>query len=172
LRETVPSAALIGFLVNPANADTEAKIRDAQEGANSVGRQLLVVKAGTESELEAAFATLAQRRAGALVVGAEPFFSSRREKLIKLAEHQNLPTIYYLREFAAAGGLMSYGMSITEALKLSGHYAARILRGEKPAELPVQRSTKVELVINLKTARALDVTVPLPLLGRADEIIE
>jgi putative ABC transport system substrate-binding protein len=172
LRETVPSAALIGFLVNPANADTEAKIRDAQEGANSVGRQLLVVKAGTESELEAAFATLAQRRAGALVVGAEPFFSSRREKLIKLAEHQNLPTIYYLREFAAAGGLMSYGTSITEALKLSGHYAARILRGEKPAELPVQRSTKVELVINLKTARALDVTVPLPLLGRADEIIE
>ena len=172
MREAVPNAALIGFLVNPTNADTETKIKDAQEAAISIGRKLLVVQARTESELETAFATLAQEHAGALVVGAEPFFSSRRDKLVELAAHHKLPSIYYLREFVLAGGLMSYGTSITEAIRLSGLYAGRILKGEKPADLPVQQSTKVELVLNFKTAKALDLAVPLPLLGRADEVIE
>lgn len=171
-QKTVPDAGLIGFLVNPTNADAETKIKDAQQAADSVGRKLLVVRARTDNELETAFATLAQQRASGLVVGAEPFFSSRRDKLIELAAHQKLPTIYYLREFATAGGLMSYGTGITEAIRLSGLYAGRILKGEKPADLPVQQSTKVELVLNLKTAKTLDLTVPLPLLGRADEVIE
>jgi putative ABC transport system substrate-binding protein len=172
LRETVPNAALIGFLVNPTNADTEFKTKDALAAAESVGQKLLVVQARTDSELEAAFATLVQQRAGALVVGAEPFFSSRRDKLVELAARQKLPAIYTLREFVTAGGLMSYGTSITEALRLSGLYAGRILKGEKPADLPVQQSTKVELILNLKTAKALGLTIPLPLLGRADEVIE
>jgi ABC-type uncharacterized transport system substrate-binding protein len=172
LNETVPKAALIGFLVNPTSADAETNTKNALVAAESIGQKLLVVEADTDSGLEAAFATLVQQRAGALVVGVDPFFISRRAKLVELAARQKLPAIYTLREFVVAGGLMSYGTSVTEALGLSGLYAGRILKGEKPADLPVQQSTKVELIINLKTAKVLDITVPLPLLGRADEVIE
>jgi putative tryptophan/tyrosine transport system substrate-binding protein len=172
LHETVPNAALIGFLVNPTNADSDINAKNLQGAAESVGQKILIVQARTDSELETAFAALVQQRAGALVVGAEPFLISRRDKLIELAARKKIPAIYTLREFAAAGGLMSYGTSLTEALRLAGLYAGRILKGETPADLPVQQSDKVELVINLKTAKVLDLTVPLSLLGRADEVIE
>jgi ABC-type uncharacterized transport system substrate-binding protein len=172
LHETIPKAALIGFLVNPELTDAEIQTKNAQAAAESVGQKLLVVQAHTDSELEAAFVALDQQGAGALVVGADPFFISRRDKLVELAARQKLPTIYFLRGFASAGGLMSYGTSITEALRIVGLYAGRILKGEKPADLPVQQSTKVELIVNLKTAKALGITIPLSLLGRADEVIE
>jgi putative ABC transport system substrate-binding protein len=172
LHETVPKAELIGFLANPTLADAGTNRKNALAAAESIGQKLLVVEAGTDRELEAAFATLAQQRAGALVVLVEPFFISRRAKIVELAARQKLPAIYTLREFVVAGGLMSYGTSVTEALHLSGLYAGRILKGEKPADLPVQQSTKVEFILNLKTARTLGLTVPLPLLGRADEVIE
>jgi putative ABC transport system substrate-binding protein len=172
LHETVPKAALIGYLVNPTIADAETQTKNALAAAEMLGQKLLVVQARTDSELETAFVTLVQQRAGALVVGGDPFFSSRPDKLVKLAAHQKIPTIYFIREFVAAGGLMSYGASITQAHRIVGLYAGRILKGEKPADLPVQQSTKVELVINLKTAKALGLNIPLPLIGRADEIIE
>lgn len=172
LHETVPDAALIGYLVNPTNADAEINTKNMLAAAESVGQKLLVVQASTDSELEAAFIALGQQRAGALVVGAEPFFVSRRDKIIELAARLKLPAIYTLRVFVTAGGLMSYGTSVTEALRLVGLYAGRILKGEKPADLPIQESTKVELVINLKTARALGLNIPLPLMGRADQVIE
>jgi putative ABC transport system substrate-binding protein len=172
LHETVPQAALFGFLVNPTIADAETQTKNALAAAEVLGQKLLVLRATTESELETAFVTLVQQRAGALVVGADPFFVNRRDKLVKLAAHQKIPTIYFLREFASAGGLMSYGTSITEGLRIVGLYAGRILKGEKPADLPVQQTTKVELVINLKTARELGLNIPLPLIGRADEVIE
>jgi putative ABC transport system substrate-binding protein len=172
LHETVPKAALIGFLVNPKLTDAEIQTKNALAAAESVGQKLLVVQAQTDSELEAAFVALDQQGAGALVVGADPFFISRRDKLLELAARQKLPTIYFLRGFVSAGGLMSYGTSITEALRIVGLYTGRILKGEKPADLPVQQSTKVELIVNLKTAKALGITIPLSLLGRADEVIE
>ena len=172
LHETVPKAVLIGFLVNPTIADAETQTKNALAAAETLGQKLLVVQARTDSELEMAFVTLVQQRAGALIVGADPFFSSRPDKLVKLAAHQKIPTIYFLREFVAAGGLMSYGASITEAHRIVGLYAGRILKGEKPADMPVQQSTKVELIINLKTAKALGLNISLPLIGRADEVIE
>jgi putative tryptophan/tyrosine transport system substrate-binding protein len=172
LHEAVPKTALIGYLVNPTYTNAEADTRDVLAAAEVVGQKLLVVQAHTDSELEAAFVTLTQQRAGALVVGADPFFFDRRDKLVELAARQKVPAIYFLREFASAGGLMSYGTSITEAYRIVGLYAGRILKGEKPAELPVQQSTKVELVVNLKTAKALGLTVPPALLARADEVIE
>jgi putative ABC transport system substrate-binding protein len=172
LHETVPKAALIGFLVNPTIADAETQTKNALAAAESVGQKLLVVQAHTDSELEAAFVTLVQQSVGALVVGADPFFLIRRDKIVELAARQKLPTIYFLREFVSAGGLMSYGASITEAIRIVGLYASRILKGEKPAELPVQQATKVELVVNLKAAKALGLTIPLPILNRADEVIE
>ncbi len=164
--------AVIGYLVNPTYVNAEADTRNVLAAAEVVGQKLLVVQAHTDSELEAAFATLIQQRAGALVVGADPFFFDRRAKLVELAARQKVPAIYFLREFASAGGLMSYGTSITEAYRIVGLYAGRILKGEKPAELPVQQSTKVELIVNLKTAKALGLTVPPALLARADEVIE
>ena len=172
LHETVPKAALIGFLVNPTLADAEIQTKNARAAAESVGLKLLVVQAHTDSELEAAFVTMVQQRAGALVVDGDPFFRSRRDKLVELAARQKVPAIYNLREYATAGGLMSYGTSITEAHRIAGLYAGRILKGEKPADLPVQQSTKVELVINLKTAKALGLTVPPQIVARADEVIE
>jgi putative ABC transport system substrate-binding protein len=172
LHEAVPKTALIGYLVNPTYTNAETDTRNVLAAAEVVGQKLLLVQAHTDGELEAAFVTLTQQRAGALVVGADPFFFDRRDKLVELAARQKVPAIYFLREFASAGGLMSYGTSITEAYRIVGLYAGRILKGEKPAELPVQQSTKVELVVNLKTAKALGLTVPPALLARADEVIE
>jgi ABC-type uncharacterized transport system substrate-binding protein len=172
LHETVPKTALIGYLVNPTYANVEADTRNVLAAAELVGQKLLVVQAHTDSELEAAFVTLIQQRVGALVVGADPFLTNRRDRIVELAARQKLPTIYPLGEFVVAGGLMSYGTSITDALRLVGLYAGRILRGEKPADLPVQQSTKVELIVNLKTAKALGLTVPPQIVARADEVIE
>jgi putative ABC transport system substrate-binding protein len=172
LHEAVPKTALIGYLVNPTYTNAEADTRSVLAAAEVVGQKLLLLQAHTDSELEAAFVTLTQQRAGALVVGADPFFFDRRDKLVELAARHKVPAIYFVREFASAGGLMSYGTSVTEAYRIVGLYAGRILKGEKPAELPVQQSTKVELVVNLKTAKALGLTVPPALLARADEVIE
>jgi putative tryptophan/tyrosine transport system substrate-binding protein len=172
LHETIPKAALIALLVNPTASDSENNTKNVLMAAESVGQKITIIQAHTDSELEAAFDALAHQRAGGLMVNGNPFFLDRRDKLIELAARQKVPTIYNLREYALAGGLMSYGTSITEALRLSGLYAGRILKGEKPADLPVQQSTKIELIVNLKTAKAFDLTIPLSLLGRADEVIE
>jgi putative tryptophan/tyrosine transport system substrate-binding protein len=172
LHEAVPNAELIGFLANPSLADVETQTKNALAAAESVGQKMVIVHASTDGDLGAAFDALAQQRAGALVVGADPFFNTRRDKIVGLSARQKLPTMYSLREFVQAGGLMSYGTSIVEALRIAGLYAGRILKGERPADLPVQQSTKVELIINLKTAKSLGIIFPLSLLGRADEVIE
>lgn len=172
IQETVPKAALIGFLMNPANADAEAQTKDVLTVAQSVGQKLAVIQARTDRELEAAFAALTEKRADALLVMADPFFVTRRDRLVELAAGHKVPTIYPLREFVAAGGLMSYGAGIAEALRTVGMYVGRILSGEKPADLPIQLATKVELIINLKTAKALGLEIPTSLIGRADEVIE
>jgi putative tryptophan/tyrosine transport system substrate-binding protein len=158
--------------MNPNNASAERVIRDVQEAARTKGLQLHVLKASSESEIDTAFASLVQLHAGALVVGGDPFLSSRREQLVALASRHAVPSIYAWREFAAAGGLISYGSSLTTANRLVGIYAGKILKGAKPADLPVQQPTKFELVINLKTAEALGITVPQSMLMRADEVIE
>jgi putative tryptophan/tyrosine transport system substrate-binding protein len=173
LHELVPAATLIALLVNPANpvlADTLS--RDLQTAARAMRQQILVVSASTESDVDIAFTTLVEQRVGALVVGNDPFFNARPDQLIALAARHAVPAIYPYREFAAAGGLMSYGSNLADPYRLVGIYTGRILNGEKPADLPIQQSTKVEFVINLKTAKALGLTFPITLLGRADEVIE
>jgi putative ABC transport system substrate-binding protein len=172
LSELVPRARVIALLVNPNNARVERVIRDVQEAARTKGLQLHVLKARSESEIDAAFASLVQLHAGALVVGADPFLSSRREQLVALASRRAVPSIYAWREFAASGGLISYGPSLTSAYRLVGAYAGKVLKGAKPADLPVLQPTTFELVINLKTATALGLTVPRSMLLRADEVIE
>jgi putative ABC transport system substrate-binding protein len=171
LCELVPTAATVAFLVNPNNSNTVGRTREMQEIARALGRQLQAVTAATEAELEPAFAAV-QGHAGALFVPPDPFFTGHREQLVVLAARHAIPTSYPFREYAAAGGLMSYGANLVDAYRIVGIYTGRILKGEKPADLPVQQSTKVELIINLKTANTLGLTIPLPLLGRADEVIE
>ena len=172
LSELVPRVGVIALLMNPNNATAERVIRDVQEAARTKGLQLHVLKASSESEIDTAFASLVQLHAGALVVGADPFLSGRREQLVALASRRAVPSIYAWREFAASGGLISYGPSLTSAFRLVGHYAGKVLKGAKPADLPVQQPTTLELVINLKTAKALGLTVPRSMLMHADEVIE
>jgi putative tryptophan/tyrosine transport system substrate-binding protein len=173
LHELVPKAMIFGMLVNPDNPNAEADTREVQEAAaHLLGLQLLVLNARTETEIDLAFATLAQRQAGGLIVISDPLYFDRGVQIIALAARHALPTIYSIREFAVAGGLMSYGTNVADAYHQVGVYTGRILKGVKPADLPVQLSTKVELIINLKTAKTLGLTFPLTLLGRADEVIE
>jgi putative ABC transport system substrate-binding protein len=172
LTELVPQARVIALLVNPNEPRTEGLIRDMQEAARTKGVQLPILRASTESEIDSAFASLVQLRAGALVVGPDPSFSARREQLVALASRHAVPAISPWREMAAAGGLISYGPSIAALLRETGIYAGRILKGEKPADLPVQRPTRFELVVNLKTAKALGLTVPRTILAGADEVID
>src|SRR5438874_6798843 len=172
LCELVPQARVIALLVNPNNATAERIMRDVQEAAQAKGVQLHTLKAGTESEIDVAFASLVQLQAGALLVGGDPFFNNRREQIVRSASRLVLPAIYFAREFAEAGGLISYGPSFTSVFRQFGTYAGKILKGVKPGDLPVQQPTKFELVINLKTAKVLGVTVPQSFLSRADELIE
>jgi putative tryptophan/tyrosine transport system substrate-binding protein len=173
LHELLPLVTSMALLVNPAvPALAEPVSRSSQATAQALGLQLHTVHASSDRDFDAVFERLTQLRVGALVIGSDSFFTSRSEQLAKLTVRHEMPAIYQFREFAAAGGLMSYASSETEYYRLVGTYAARVLKGDKPADLPVQRSTKVELFLNLKTAKALGITVPLPLSGRADEVIE
>jgi putative ABC transport system substrate-binding protein len=172
LSQLIPAARSFGVLINPTNANADTQLKDVEEGGQALGRPITIVKATDESEIEAAFGALAQRKPGALLVAADPFFFGRREKIVALAAHYKLPAIYEWREYAEAGGLASYGTNLTDAYRFAGIYAGRILKGEKPADLPVIRSSKFEFIINLKTARALGIDVPLGLSAGADEVIE
>jgi putative ABC transport system substrate-binding protein len=173
LRELLPSVTVVALLVNPTSpALAEPFSRELQAAARTLGLELHVLHASSERDFDRVFASLAERRAGALVIGPDTFFTARSEQLAALTVRHAMPAIYQFRQFAAAGGLLSYGSSETEYYRLVGIYAGRILKGDKPTDLPIQRSTKVELIINLKTAKALGITVPLPLSGRADEVIE
>jgi putative tryptophan/tyrosine transport system substrate-binding protein len=173
LHELLPTAKTVALLVNPADpAIVEEQAREVALATQMLGLELHVVRASTEEQLEAVFANLNQSRISGLVVAPEAFFTSHTGQLAALAVRHKVPTIYRGREFAAAGGLVSYGTSITSSYNLAGVYTGRVLKGEKPSDLPVQQASKFELYINLKTAKALGITVPLPLSGRADEVIE
>jgi putative ABC transport system substrate-binding protein len=172
LRELVPSATVVGFLMNPRNPTAESQSRDVRGAARAHGVGVLMHNAGSEREIDAAFASLVEQRANAVIIGADSFFTSRRDQLVGLAARHALPAIYFLREFAEIGGLISYGASIADAYRLAGGYAGRILKGEKPADLPIQQAVKFEFAVNLKAAKALGLTVPLIMQMTADEVIE
>jgi len=173
LHELLPMATVVGLLINPTNPNlAEPTTKNLRAAAHTLGLQLHILNASTDRDFDTVFATLIQLQLGALVIGADPFFSSRLEQLAALTVRHAVPTVYQSREFTAAGGLMSYGASFTDTFRTAGVYTGRILKGDKPADLPVQQVVKVELIINLKTAKALGLTVPPPLLGRADEVIE
>ncbi len=170
--ELVPGSGPVALLLNPKVQNSQLQRQEVQAAAQRLGRRLLVLDAVAEREIDTAFETLKQERAQALVVQNDPFFDSRREQIISLAARHNLPAIYHIREFPTGGGLMSYGASLADTYRQAGNYTGRILRGEKPGDLPVMQPTKFELVINLKTAKALGLEVPLQLQQRADEVIE
>jgi putative tryptophan/tyrosine transport system substrate-binding protein len=172
LRERVPNAEVIALLVNQNSSQGQGQTKDVQEAARTLGQRLVVLNGGSDEEIDAAFASLAQQQVGGLLVGSDPFFDPRRNRLIALAARYAVPAIYQFRDYALAGGLMSYGASITDLYQQVGVYVGRILRGDKPADLPVQQPTKFEFVINLKTAKALGLTFPPGLLAIADEVIE
>jgi ABC-type uncharacterized transport system substrate-binding protein len=172
MHEVLPTATVIAALVNPSGPNAVTDARDFQTAARALGVKLHVLHASTPPEIEPAFASLGQLRARGLVIGTDAFFNTQVERLAELSARHAMPTVFQFREFATAGGLMSYGPDATERSLQVGIYTGRILKGEKPADLPVQQATKFELILNLKTARALGLTVPLPLLARADEVIE
>ena len=172
LHQLRPAATDVALLVNPTNPSAEALSRDSHAAARSLGLQLHVLEASSESDFELVFTILTRMHAGGLVIGPDPFFVGRSARLAALALRQAVPTVFEFRQFVAAGGLMSYGGSLTDVYRLAGVYVGRVLKGEKPADLPVHQSTKVELMINLKTARALGLEMPPTLLARADEVIE
>jgi len=172
MHDLVPNAAIIALLVNPNNPEGEIQSREAQVAMRKLGLELHIVHAGTERDIDAAFATLLQLRAGGLVIGTDPYLVSRSKQLAALALRHAVPAIFQFREFVAAGGLMSYGGRVTDTYRQAGVYTGRILKGEKPADLAVQQSTKVELIINLTTAKALGLELPARLLALADEVIE
>jgi putative ABC transport system substrate-binding protein len=172
LAEVVPKANVIAFLINPADNLTDARIRDVQKAAQSLGRKVQVLKANTEREIDATFAGLGQADIGAMLILNDSLFNARSEQLGALSVRYGIPAIYQNREFATAGGLMSYGPSLPEAYRVVGQYVGRILKGEKPGDLPVQQQSKVDFYLNMKTARALGLTVPLPVVALTDEVIE
>jgi putative ABC transport system substrate-binding protein len=172
LRELLPGITAVGFLVNPANRNTEAEVREVQDAARLLGAQLHVIDAGNKAGIDAAFATLTRIKAGAFLTMSDASLTDHRVQIAELAAGHAIPGIATSREYVEAGGLMSYGGNQADAFRLLGSYAARILKGERPADLPVQQATKIEFVINMKTAKALGITFPITLLGRADEVIE
>ena len=172
LLELVPGVSLIGVLLNPQYPTASSQLHDLEQAAQKTGHRLFVAKASDDAELNAAFASLLQQRVGALLTTSDPYFDSRRDWIIAFAAQNKLPAVYSFREYTVAGGLVSYGPSVTEAYRNSGLYAGRILKGEKPADLPVVLATKFDFVINLRTAKALGLTVPATLLARADEVLE
>ena len=173
LHELAPASSSLAILLNPSNAaQAQTQEREAQRAARVIGRQVLVLKAGTEHEIEGAFAALVRERAGALLVGGDTFFTSQAVLFVVLTAHYSIPTVYPFRSYVDAGGLMSYGSSLLDAYRQTGVYAGRVLNGEKPGDLPITQPTKFELIINLKTARAVGIAIPPSLLARADEVIE
>jgi putative ABC transport system substrate-binding protein len=172
LRDLVPTAEVIALLVNQNSSQGQGQEKDIEEAARTVGQRLVILNGGTDEEIDASFANLAQQKVGALLVGSDPFFDPRRERLIALSARYAVPAIYQFREFVLAGGLMSYGASITDMYRQVGVYVGRVLKGDKPADLPVVQPTKFEFVINLKTAKALGLNIPPGVLAIADEVIE
>jgi len=172
LHELVPTGTITGVIVNPSSPSIDTQLREINSAARALGRQIQIVNATNERELDAAFASLAQSKAGAVLIASNAYFTSRRDQIVALAAQRAIPAIYDQREFPMAGGLVSYGTNLSDSYRLMGVYTGKVLKGEKPTDLPVQQSTKFELVINLKTAKALGLDIPATVLARADEVIE